>query len=219
MKLKLAFFLPSLLLTLLFTANVFASPTNTHLNPRNADHKESAKVIPSDQRESRKLFKRPLLNKRSARQNVQMLEGCERITFKDGQILSVNIISMDDINISYTMCSKKDGEELNSSLSEISKIYAENGDLIYKNSGGVNEGRILTFSIISIVSAVLGLLWPLGLLFGPLAIIFGGLALREIKKNPEVAEGRKLAMGGLISGIVITALTILLLAILFLAFW
>lgn len=153
--------------------------------------------------------------------NIHLLEGCEKITFKNREVYEVEIISMDDLKIVYKLCRGGDNEEKVISLSEVSTIYDADGDVIFKSgSSSRSESKILTYSILSLAAALLALLFPLGILFGPLAIIFGAIALRKIKaRNNGDKTNKGLALGGLISGIVITALTLLVFGILFIVGW
>jgi hypothetical protein len=50
-----------------------------------------------------------------------------------------------------------------------------------------------------------------GTLFGISGIVFGAISLGKIKKNPDKYKGKGLATAGLVTGIIITALTLLLL--------
>jgi len=216
------FFLSSILATDSMATTLVSTTNPVELNkkPAKKNKKRSSKF--KKWNESRKMIKQ-LFDKEfilEDLENVHLIEGCETITFNNGEVHKVEIISMDDLNVSFKPCDGQDSEERNAPLSDISSIYSKSGDLIYKGGGSAaTDSKILTFSIISLVSAFLGLLWPLGVLFGPVAIIFGALALKKIKSRPGNDNGRGLALGGFISGIVITALTLGTFILFFSFFW
>lgn len=152
---------------------------------------------------------------------IHQMEGCEKVTFNNREVYEVDIISMDDLKLVYKLCRENDGEEKVISLSEVTSIYSSEGDLIYKSgSSSKDESKILTLSILSLVSALIALLFPIGLLFGPLAIVMGAIALRKIKRRANGDKSnRGLALGGLISGIVISFLTLVILVLLLSIGW
>ena len=208
----------------LITNDIVLTPNDleTKTLPTNAKSTTSDKSKSLFSKKKRRRFLKNLIKRNfiiDDLANAHLIEGCEFIKFKDGGKIAIEIISMDDLSVTYQLCDKGEDSRKTVSLTEVAEIKAKNGDLIFKNTYGVKEGKILTFSIISLVSAILSLLFPLGLLLGPVSIVFGALALKEIKKNPEVAEGRGLALASMISGIVITALTVIIVGILIAAFW
>ena len=227
MHIKNIFLLGVFIFSLLTPTQFNATPTTNNLTHTDKlDVKNAEKTKKRTQRVKKWKYKKALLKKFLSKEfviddleNIHLLEGCEKIKFSNGTVLKVEIISMDDLYVTYKPCGSDDSEESKSTLRDISTIYDSTGDLIYKGGKSVaNDSKILTFSIISLVSAFLSLFFPIGILFGPVAIIFGALALRRINASDDPQNGRGLALGGFISGIVITALSLILL-ILLVFFW
>ena len=212
------------LLSFSFLSSISASPTNRSTSTKSEIESEKTRFGKFKQWKQKKnqLIQKFLIKKFISEElaNIHLIEGCEKITFSNREVYEVEIISMDDLKLVYKLCRGDDGEEKVVSLTEIASIYSSEGDLIYKSSSSnQDDSKILTLSILSLVSAILALIFPLGILLGPLAIVLGAIALKKIKrrKNGDKSN-RGLALGGLISGIVISFLT-LVLTVLLLTFW
>ena len=70
----------------------------------------------------------------------------------------------------------------------------------------------MTTSGLAIASLVLGILW-IYWIGSIVALVLGYLALREIRQNPEVIEGRGMATAGIILGWVAMATLVLAIAV------
>jgi hypothetical protein len=70
---------------------------------------------------------------------------------------------------------------------------------------------------IALPTAIVPFLNFLVFVIGPLGMLFGWIAIQQIKKNPETMKGSGLALTGLLLNVSGTALTVLLLVIVFAA--
>ena len=156
------------------------------------------------------------------------LEECDEIILKKGDIISAKVLEVGVNELKYKKCNNLLGPTYSILKSEVFMIRYTNGNKDFFNkkssvnsnnsvSNNASDRQTEPFSIVSISSGVFGLFIGLvlsalaGTLFGISGIVFGAISLGKIKKNPDKYKGKGLATAGLVTGIIITALTLLLL--------
>lgn len=150
--------------------------------------------------------------------------GCAKIVKKNGDIIEADIISITPTEVKYKRCGKPGDPEFVLSKKEVLSIMASDGEVLFRNTssssgqveGAKNDPLAVASLVVGVSGLVIGLLLSgiIGVLAGIVGIVFGFIALKRIKDNPDEYKGKGMALAGLISGIVITAL----LAILIIAF-
>jgi hypothetical protein len=69
-----------------------------------------------------------------------------------------------------------------------------------------------TSLVLGAIALFTGPLCGVTVILGPMAIVFGVLALRAIKREPHLYGGRGLAIGGVVTGAVVIAMTVAVIA-------
>jgi hypothetical protein len=150
-------------------------------------------------------------------------EDCAEIIKRNGDIIEAVIIEVGVNEIKYKKCSNPDGPTYSILRSDVFMIKNKNGDNDVfndkKSSTDSDELKVEAFSIVSLVTGISGLVFGLlfsvgvGIFLGILGIIFGAISLKKVKANPEkyTKNSYKMAKAGVITGIIITALSIALL--------
>ncbi len=87
-----------------------------------------------------------------------------------------------------------------------------------KRSVLTEEAKTDAFAIAGFVASIVGIFFA-GLILGVVGVVFSVIALKRIKKDPTAREGRKLAIAGLVLGIIafVAWVALLLIVLLLLA--
>ncbi len=197
-----------------------ACPAN--LIADNEKQNENFKTVPFFEKNKKTIFKRKL------RKNISTIfkpkffinksiftnsDGCETITLQNNSTLKVQIISLDESTVSYTICDQPNSQEVTLELTSIKKISASNGDLIFQYNGDTDT-NVLLLAIMSLSVGILALLLPvIALLLGPLAIVLGISSKKKAKKNTNKDQNKAISTAGIILGILSTLISIIIVAI------
>jgi hypothetical protein len=157
---------------------------------------------------------------------VRQDEDCAEIIKRNGDIIEAVIIEVGVNEIKYKKCRNPDGPTYSILRSDVFMIKNKNGDNDVfndkKSSPDSDELKVEPFSIVSLITGISGLVFGLllfvfgylglGIFLGILGIIFGAISLKRVKANPDkyTKSSYKIAKAGLITGIVITALSLIL---------
>lgn len=130
--------------------------------------------------------------------------GCSKIVLKNGDIIEANIIQITPTEIKYKRCGKPNDPEIILSKKEVLSVKAEDGEIIYRNTGSSNvnnsnnsngEPKLDPLAIASLATGASGLLIGLvlsgfiGILAGIVGIVLGGISIFRIKRNPDKYRG------------------------------
>jgi hypothetical protein len=164
--------------------------------------------------------------------NFNNEDDCAEIIKRDGDIIEAKIIEVGVTEIKYKKCSNLQGPTYNILKSDVFMIKHKNGDKDVfsdesnssNNSKGSGSQKVEPFSIVSLITGITGLVlgWLIsmgaGVFLGILGIVFGAISLKKIKRDPSKysENSAKLAKAGLITGIVIAALSAAILILLIL---
>lgn len=162
--------------------------------------------------------------------NLSKDEPCDKITFKNGDEISVKILEIAPFDIKYKKCDSPDGPSYIIKKSTVFMItYANGTKEVFKaepevkqpnnstsssgsNNNSNNGPTVVESSVISLVTGVTGIFLFIGSI--P-AIFFGIAALRKIKREPKKYIGKGMATMGIILGILGVIGKILLFALIF----
>lgn len=147
---------------------------------------------------------------------------CDRLTLRNGDELPVKVTEIGATEIRYKNCDDPDGPTRVVAKSDVFMIVYSSGKkdffgteaqttnseekLQQETESKTQTGNQVTspMAILGLVFGILGLLlswiYPLGWFFGGLGIVFGGIALMQIKNNPDRFKGKGLAAVALITG-------------------
>jgi hypothetical protein len=138
-------------------------------------------------------------------------DDCFTMYLKNGEVLEVKLIQINQKEIKYQRCNKPGDPEIIISKSEVFSIKDKSGELIYslkneswKKDAPMDTQRIESLSlasgIVGIGSVTLGLLYgPLGLAAGITAFILGLISLKRYRSSKE-ARGEGWAITGVVTG-------------------
>ena len=163
--------------------------------------------------------------------NLSKDEPCDKITFKNGDEISVKILEIAPFDIKYKKCDSPDGPSYIIKKSTVFMItYANGTKEVFKaepevkqsnnnnnnnNSGNSNSNKgpsIPESAVISLIAGICGFAIFIGSI--P-AICFGIAAIRKINREPEKYAGKGMATIGIILGILGVIGKILLFALIF----
>jgi hypothetical protein len=155
---------------------------------------------------------------------------CEEIITRNGDIIEAKIIEIGVTEIKYKKCGNIEGPSYSMLKSDVFMIKYKNGDKDVFNekkssssAAGSDESKVEPFSIVSLSTGITGLAlgiftsMAVGIILGILGIIFGLISIRKVNSNPNKYSkiSPKLAKAGLITGIVIAALSTAVLLVVF----
>ncbi|MDP1800054.1 MAG: DUF4190 domain-containing protein [Bacteroidota bacterium] len=155
-------------------------------------------------------------------------EPCDKITFKNGDEISVKILEIAPFDIKYKKCDSPDGPSYIIKKSTVFMItYANGTKEVFKaepevkpsnnNSSNSNSNSnkgpsIPESAVISLIAGICGFVIFIGSI--P-AICFGIAAIRKINREPEKYTGKGMASTGIILGVLGVIGKILLFALIF----
>jgi hypothetical protein len=150
--------------------------------------------------------------------------GCDKITFLNGEEISVKLIEIGDNFVKYKKCDNIDGPIYNTSKEKLFMITFSNGtkEVIdhknekieenntpkynYQPSNNDSEPEVNGFAIASFVFGLLGFIPLVGL-------ILGAIANKQITKEPNRFKGSGFATAGILLSIFWLVLLFILLAL------
>jgi hypothetical protein len=158
---------------------------------------------------------------------IGSLKGCSKIVLKNGDIIEADIIQITPTEVKYKRCGKPNDPEIIVSKKDVLSIKAEDGDVIFRNTGNSRGNNSTTYgepkldglAIASLATGVGGLVIGLllsgviGILAGIVGIVLGGISILRMKRDPDKYRGKGMAWAGMICGIVVVGLFIILIAL------
>jgi hypothetical protein len=170
-----------------------------------------------------------ILNSNSVGKRLTGDSLCDQITFRNGDEAKVKVLEITTTEIKYKKCNMPDGPLYIVKKSDVFMIKYPNGTKeVFKSEPVYNSvpnqqqenpqktykgpKKTNPYAIASFILGILGI-WPLTGLGSVLAIIFGGLAISQIKGNPERYEGESLAKAGRVLGIIVLSIITLIILI------
>ena len=153
---------------------------------------------------------------------------CSRIILKNGDVIEADISQINPTEIKYKRCGKPNDPEFIIAKGEVLSIQAEDGEIIYRDTGTSMSTSSFTrkqnttptdgLAIASLASGVGGLLITLflsalvGAIAGIAGIVFGFLSLRK-RRTDRNYRGFGISWASIIAGIASVGLLILIFAL------
>lgn len=156
--------------------------------------------------------------------NEGLLEECDLITLKNGEEIKAVVTEVGTSEIKYKKCDNKTGPTFIMMKSDIFMIKYANGSKDFlgnQKSGNTNdvvnsdEAKTDGLAIASIVTGITGLVLgllistPAGIVLGLVGTVLGFISKNNIKNSQGRLKGKGLANTGIITGIIIMALSVL----------
>jgi hypothetical protein len=148
--------------------------------------------------------------------NIKLESKCDKILLRTGQEIEAKVIEIGTQEIKYKNCSNLEGPTISILKNDVFMItYSNNTKEVFKetpikstsqSNNNINSSEVTNNQYIArpkksnglaITSLILGILGFIPIL----GIIFGAIALSQIKQNPNLYNGKQMAIAGIVLSI------------------